>query len=511
MYSRWRPRLYSSSSLSDSPQASLDVMDHNNIDIPCALHLFQSCCHEAERAANVAVALEQLREALPESFHGHLIALAGGIWDSSRRLRDLANNSQSHTERVPLVLDYLNIILPCLCRTLNDIMGYYEDISLTREMRWRKMYNKMTQEAGGVPLPQRFVLYNNFLVMLGYLLNRSPCFDPNILETLRGHLVELREKRGILPLPKQVGSVSLADVVTSWPTLTDPNAHWAEQIFSLPLASRTELKHIRPSKACGPFFRRDQLAIPPEPKVLFRRPFDSDRTSVVAYLNPIDQAPYLLIRSLQGEVAWFSSHGVHELCIGREGSALQLKRWSRSEQCSKLWAAFYFITWEEMVLFYCTFVALKARNRLTVQINPTEFQLQREKRLFQAQIVDDGYKHSLVVYEDQQTHGVRLHAAVWDGELKQCPVWTTFVTAQAQSSTWISRRSKHRVWLRNIQLYVFCKNYRQEVQRQNKSNAFEIYFVTEQGASKFLEVFTAMEVAGGSSDTPETTTVPLGK
>lgn len=40
--------------------------------------------------------------------------------------------------------------------------------------------------------------------------------------------------------------------------------------------------------------------------------------------------------------------------------------------------------------------------------------------------MDDGYKHSLVVYEDQQTHGVRLHAAVWDGELKQCPVWTTF-------------------------------------------------------------------------------------
>lgn len=67
---------------------------------------------------------------------------------------------------------------------------------------------------------------------------------------------------------------------------------------------------------------------------------------MVAYLNPIDQAPYLLIRSLQGEVAWFSSYGVHELCIGREGTALQLKRWSRSEQCSKLWAAFYFITWE---------------------------------------------------------------------------------------------------------------------------------------------------------------------
>ncbi|KAK3956351.1 hypothetical protein QBC32DRAFT_330990 [Pseudoneurospora amorphoporcata] len=505
-------------------------MDHTNLGIPCEIQLFQSCCHEADRAAIVAVALDQLREALPESFHGHLIALAGGIRDSSRRLRDLASHSQSHTERVPLVLNYLNIILPCLCRTLNDIISYYEDRTLTREIRWRKMYNKMTEEAGGVPLPQRFVLYNDFLVILGYLLNRSPSFDPNTLETLRGHIVELREKLGIPPSPQQVGSVSPADMVSSSATLTDPvciglqsdspawmlttqdqNAHWAEQIFSLPLASRTVLKHVNPSKACGPFFRRDQLAIPPEPKVLFRRPFDNEKTSVVAYLNPIDQAPYLLIRSLQGEVAWFSLYGVHELCIGREGSALQLKRWSRSEQCSKLWAALYFITWEEMVLFYCTFVALKARNRLTVQIHPTEFQLQREKRLFQAQIVDDGYKHSLVVYEDQQTHGVRLHAAVWDGELKQCPVWTAFVTAQSQFSTWISRRSKHRVWLRNIQLYVFCKNYRQEVQRQNKSNAFEIYFVTEQGASKFKEVFSAMEVSRGSSGTPETRTGPSGE
>lgn len=34
--------------------------------------------------------------------------------------------------------------------------------------------------------------------------------------------------------------------------------------------------------------------------------------------------------------------------------------------------------------------------------------------------------HSLIVYEDQMTKGLRLHAAVWDGELRQCPVWTAF-------------------------------------------------------------------------------------
>ncbi len=39
-----------------------------------------------------------------------------------------------------------------------------------------------------------------------------------------------------------------------------------------------------------------------------------------------------------------------------------------------------------MVLFYCTFVALKARSLSTIQIRPDEFQLHREKRLFQAYV-----------------------------------------------------------------------------------------------------------------------------
>jgi len=39
-----------------------------------------------------------------------------------------------------------------------------------------------------------------------------------------------------------------------------------------------------------------------------------------------------------------------------------------------------------MVLFHCTFVALKARNMLTIQIHPNEYKLQREKRHFQAYV-----------------------------------------------------------------------------------------------------------------------------
>ncbi|KAL2157408.1 hypothetical protein VTH06DRAFT_6100 [Thermothelomyces fergusii] len=366
------------------------------------------------------------------------------------------------------------------------------------------MYNKMTEEAGGLPLPQRFVLFNHFLSLLKQLLTRSPNFDLNALETLSTRVATLREQLGI-PTPMPQAGTLVRQNPMPLVIAQDRNSHWAEQIFSLPLPSRTALKHLRPSKPYGPLYPWGHLAIPHDSTVLFKRSFENDTISIVAFLSSVDQCPYFLLRTLQDGAPWYSMFGAHELCIEREGSALQLKRWSRSEQCSKLWAALYFITWEEMVLFYCTFVALKARSLLTVQIHPNEFQLRREKRLFQAQIIDDSFRHSLIVYEDLQTRGLRLHAAVWEGELRQCPVWTAFVTHQSQSPTWLSQRSRHRVWLKDIQLYVFCNTYRQENMRQNKLGAFEIHFDRVEAARRFKELFSMRFAASETSENEQPT------
>lgn len=140
--------------------------------VPVETQLLVGCCREADQADIVARGLDQLRAALSESFHGHLIALAEEIRDSSRLLRSLADSSHMHMTRVPFVTNYLEVLLPCLSRTLKDITAHYEDKTLSREIRWRKMYNKMTEEAGGLPLPQRFVLYNHFLSLLKLLLTR---------------------------------------------------------------------------------------------------------------------------------------------------------------------------------------------------------------------------------------------------------------------------------------------------------------------------------------------------
>ncbi len=141
-------------------------------NIPLGAQLLLGCCREADRANDVARGLDYLRAALPESFHSHLIALTEEIRASSGLLRSLADRSQMHMNRVPFMTNYLGVLLPCLSRTLQDITNYYEDKTVTRETRWRKMYNTMTGEAGGLPLPQRFVLYNHFLSLLKELLSR---------------------------------------------------------------------------------------------------------------------------------------------------------------------------------------------------------------------------------------------------------------------------------------------------------------------------------------------------
>lgn len=140
--------------------------------IPVEAHLLQGCCREAERAELTALGLDGLRAVLAETFHVHMVAVIDEIRRCAALLRDLADRSQVHITRVPIVLDYLNVVLPCLSKSLRDITSYIEDKTISREVRWRKMYNKMTEEASGLALPARFSLYNDFLTLLKQLLTR---------------------------------------------------------------------------------------------------------------------------------------------------------------------------------------------------------------------------------------------------------------------------------------------------------------------------------------------------
>lgn len=83
----------------------------------------------------------------------------------------------------------------------------------------------------------------------------------------------------------------------------------------------------------------------------------------------------------------------------------------------------------EMVLFHQTFLSLKSRSPLTITINPSDYRLSGEKRVFWGKIVDDEFHHSLTVWQDEKCGGLRLVASVWSGELAKCPVWVAFGTS----------------------------------------------------------------------------------
>lgn len=473
-------------------------------------NLLNGCCHEAERAQRVGLELEGLRNSLPETFHPHLTGVIDEIYKTSQLLRDLADKSQVHMSRVPTVMDYLNVVLPCLSRSLRDINKFIEDRSITKERRWRKMYNDMSRELPGTSLSARFIMYNQFLCCLQFLLTKSPNFDLNALEIFRNRILQLRDVRGIsapTPIQQELVVRRSEAPIGFW---EETNSHWAESIFSRPLPTRTELKKPGPamlSQAYGPLHRLGHLKIAADAKILVKRSFSNDRLSVIFFLQIFDDAPYLLIRTFQTGQPWVAVLGAHELCIHQDtNSSLTLTRWSQSEDRIKPWAVLSFVTWEELILFHCTFVALKARSPSTVNVNPKDFHLRSQRKEFQAQIIDDDFQHVLKVYRDEHTGRYRLHTAVWEGVMRYCPVWTAFLPEKimATGSSWIMRKSRHKIWVRDIQPYVFCEKYRAQNQRRGKYQGFfELYFVHEQAASRFKELFEPSPeptIAASSSD-----------
>lgn len=136
---------------------------------------------------------------------------------------------------------------------------------------------------------------------------------------------------------------------------------------------------------------------------------------------------------------------------------------------------------------------------------------------------------------DCETHGMRLHVAVWDGEFKDWPVWTAFgesfpltsildcpprhilqsgsptnssctlPVSPASIPTWVGRKSRKRVIIRNIEPYIFSDTYQQARNRMSASSksmggggrislspqeAFEIHFVHEAAATSFKDMFS---------------------
>lgn len=275
-----------------------------------------------------------------------MIAVIEEIRRSAGLLRDLADRSHVHVSRAPVVANHLNVVLPCMSKSLREITGYYDDKAVTRETRWRKMYHEMLK-VGGLPLPQRFMMYNHFLTLLLFLLTRDKNYDQAQLELLRGRIMDLRQRRGI-PAPIQAPVMDLVRQETMVVPLMRERPHWAEQVLTLPLVSRTDMKGPERSRAVGPFAPAGDgnMLLPEAARVLLKRSFDNDRLCLMIVINAVDGAPYIILRVYDAGTEWFCFRGVHEICVSREHNSLKLKRWSYTSRTSKVWAVLSFVNWE---------------------------------------------------------------------------------------------------------------------------------------------------------------------
>ncbi|EHK99211.1 hypothetical protein M7I_4893 [Glarea lozoyensis 74030] len=163
----------------------------------CALRMEElfGCWQEARRADKISARLLVIRTELDEHYE-HISAVLKEVECSSRLLRDLYDLFPIYRSRVPMVLYYLQIILPTMCKTMRDMTIYIENDALTIKDQWVVMNNRLSAQ-GGMTLAQRFLMYCEALVQTVRLLSRSPLYDPTSLELLRVRHMRLRKLQGL--------------------------------------------------------------------------------------------------------------------------------------------------------------------------------------------------------------------------------------------------------------------------------------------------------------------------
>ncbi|QSZ29883.1 hypothetical protein DSL72_004401 [Monilinia vaccinii-corymbosi] len=155
------------------------------------------CWREAARADSVATELLRIRNILtptppllsspssspspssstststppPSSDYDIQTAIIRYVEQTSHMLRDLHDLFPVYRARIPMIIYYLRVILPCLQKSLMDMLVFLRCEDFAPRVQWERMHERLNQQ-GGLSLQMRFVTYADFLVQLVRLLTR---------------------------------------------------------------------------------------------------------------------------------------------------------------------------------------------------------------------------------------------------------------------------------------------------------------------------------------------------
>lgn len=139
-----------------------------------------------------------------------------------------------------------------------------------------------------------------------------------------------------------------------------------------------------------------------------------------------------------------------------------------------------------MVLFYCTFAAMKRQDKRPIPhdslldnselCGPPGF----ESLKFAGQIRDDDMVHALRIWRDRTSGVFRLEACALRGAMKGVPLWTAFVTKYAVDPDHVQKESSKVVSLAALRPkpYVFLTGYQP---LRNESGEYVFHFTSSEG------------------------------
>ncbi|PHH52452.1 hypothetical protein CFIMG_002863RA [Ceratocystis fimbriata CBS 114723] len=433
-----------------------------------------------------------------------------------RALVDLVNQTASllyrlgeyvwtyRVHRGPQILPYLQIFLPSLRKTLVDIGDFYRDSRYTKSKRWRCMYHHMTEDVH-MSLPRRFELYNNFLGALSEFLLQHISLELSRLESLKECILTLRKGQKIDPPLEPMDELAGPGIAQRW----GGDLHWAEKIFTMSLHSRTPLKGSMTSWVSDISSSSSKLPlISMGSKVLFRREFNAGRLILTAHIeNNSKQLPVFTCRNYKNGQAISSVRSLHDVNVQRHGKGIRhgltqplnslcVRYFSRSRRRLDTWMILTFDNWEELVLMWTTCHVLKCLSNPKPRMTMEEFQLDGEEELFQGVIIDaNGVYRSLCVLEETKTGGRRLYCAVYEGPQIRCTIWTAFITHVCRSPTWLEQRSDRRVYLKDLQLYVFSNDFDEQAYRRTPGGVFQVDFRSEDACKHFVALLAPQQDA----------------
>ncbi|TKA70603.1 hypothetical protein B0A55_06711 [Friedmanniomyces simplex] len=232
--------------------------------------------------------------------------------------------------------------------------------------------------------------------------------------------------------------------------------------------------------------------------IALQLPFDGERLWVRIYWRPADNRTRVLIMTK-------ASNGLDRhycvplvsLKIVRDRSCLKLCR-ARQDGRYDLWAKLNFATYERMVLFYCTFVAMKRQDERGVPhpVLLDSFELdtsdgQGERELFAGVIEHGDMRHALRLFRDRASGGVRLEASAKRGPMQDVPIWTAFVTKYVGDRDWPQYERDGVVSLAAIRPppYVFLPRYEPA---RNRADEYVLQFTISEDGRQFIEVWVAL-------------------